>query len=57
MGHPRTGAADDVDKLLLKHETAEMWARLKKGLDYLDAHRLANKKFNWEQAVWEQGNK
>jgi len=43
----RTGNGISDDLLLLKHETAEMWLRNNKGLDYRDAHDAANEKFNW----------
>ncbi len=49
----RTGRGTEVDRLLLKHETAEMFLRQRYGLDYLDAHRRANRNWNWERAIGE----
>jgi hypothetical protein len=49
----RTGHETDVDKLLLKHETAEMWMRQVKGADYWEAHRRANQHWNWGKAIEE----
>ncbi|MCL6508795.1 MAG: hypothetical protein K6T59_17430, partial [Bryobacteraceae bacterium] len=50
----RTGRGTDVDRLLLKHETAEMFLRRRYGLDYCEAHRRANQHWNWERALEEQ---
>jgi hypothetical protein len=47
----RTGRGTDTDKLLLKHETAKMWLRTKKGLDYSAAHNAANQRWNWQDAL------
>jgi len=38
----RTGRGTNLDRLLLKHETAEMFLRQRYGLDYWEAHRRAN---------------
>jgi hypothetical protein len=43
----RTGRGNAIDRLLLKHETAEMWLRNSRGCDYWDAHRRANPRWNW----------
>ncbi len=51
----RTGRGTDVDKMLLKHETAEMWLRAHKLPDYMDAHRAANQRWDWEKLLpWDK---
>src|SRR5262249_4456119 len=49
----RTGAGTSTDKLLLKHETAEMWLRARTEPSYLSAHTRANRKWNWQKAIEE----
>jgi hypothetical protein len=51
----RTGRGTEVDRLLLKHETAEMWMRRARGADYWEAHRRANQHWNWQRAIEEGG--
>ncbi len=46
----RTGQKYDLDILLLKHETAEMYLR-GRGYDYSPAHRRANKHWNWQEEI------
>jgi len=50
----RTGRGTEVDRLLLKHETAEMWMRKVKGADYWEAHRRANQHWNWQRTIEER---
>ncbi len=48
----RTGKGTPSDKLLLKHEVAEIW--LKKhipGITHSEAHRRANARANWENTI------
>jgi len=48
----RTGAGTETDRLLLKHETAEMWVRENTDLvDYASSHEKANSHWNWQEAV------
>ena len=47
----RTGRGTPTDRLLLKHETAEMWYRKNVADSYRAAHQQANKKWNWERAI------
>lgn len=47
----RTGRGTEVDKLLLKHETAEMWLQRVKGLSQEKAHRLARLKYDWQKII------
>ncbi len=42
------GEGTDIDKLLLKHETAEMYLRKEKGYTQRKAHNRANDKYFWE---------
>lgn len=48
----RIGAGTQVDRLLLKHETAEMWLRRGRGLTYSQAHHRANQHWNWQRAIY-----
>lgn len=51
----RTGRGTDVDKMLLKHETPEMWLRAYKLPDYMDAHRAASQRCDWENLLpWDK---
>ena len=47
----RTGRGTAMDRLLLKHETAEMWFRRRILDSYRPAHQAANRHWNWETAV------
>ncbi len=48
----RTGAGTDSDKLLLKHEVAEIWLKKNNpGISHTEAHRLANARANWEDTI------
>jgi len=47
----RTGRATAEDVLLLKHEVAEIWLRQNTSLAREEAHRRANKHYNWEFTV------
>jgi hypothetical protein len=47
----RSGIGTDIDMLLLKHETAEMYLRSARNLSQRKAHDLANDKYFWEALV------
>ncbi len=47
----RTGRGNATDRLLLKHETAEMWFRSNVNSAYGAAHQRANRHWNWQRAV------
>jgi hypothetical protein len=47
----RTGRGTPVDKLLLKHETAEMWYRRRILDEYRAAHQAANRHWNWQALI------
>ena len=47
----RTGRGTQTDRLLLRHETAEMWYRRNVNSNYSAAHHRANRHWNWQRAV------
>ena len=47
----RTGRGTENDRLLLKHETAELWYRKNVEDDYPKGHQKANTHWNWEQTT------
>jgi hypothetical protein len=49
----RTGRHTQADRLLLKHETAEMLLRNRYGRGHWQAHRRANRKWNWQRIIEE----
>ena len=50
-----TGSGTDVDKLLLKHETAEIWFRKNINSNPRTGHQKANNHWHWQEVVesWE----
>jgi len=46
-----TGRGTSADRLLLKHETAEMWYRNSVNKDPSIAHQKANQRWNWEETT------
>jgi hypothetical protein len=47
----RIGAGTETDRLLLQHETAEMWYRYNVNPNYTPAHARANRHWDWQDAV------
>ena len=48
----RTGAGTASDRLLLKHEVAEIWLKKNNpGISHAEAHRRANARANWEETI------
>lgn len=56
----RTGAGNEVDKILLKHESLEISIReANPSMGYKEAHEIANKTYDWSNALdsFNRGNK
>jgi hypothetical protein len=49
----RTGPPNAIDRMLLKHETAEMWLR-NRGFGYSEAHWRVNQRWNWAKLAEER---
>ena len=49
------GKGTETDKELLKHELVELTEMQENGLDYSEAHKIANERHNWWKRVLEGG--